>query len=136
MFTMFRACRRSGDPPSPTLLIIYPLTSLVSLSIFAQTFVIRHIKDAAATIDKAISTALQRKKPVYLEIPVNVVGRQVATPSPLSMIPPPPVSDSLALKAATDDILQRLIHAVKPVLIAGVKLRSAGILLYLSYPPL
>ena len=53
---------------------------------------IRHIKDAAATIDKAISTALQRKKPVYLEIPVNVVSRLVATPSPLSMIPPPQVS--------------------------------------------
>ena len=60
--------------------------------------------------------------------PIHPPFYDTTTPS-LTPHPPhthPQVSDPLALQAATEDILQRLTHAVKPVLIAGVKLRSAG----------
>lgn len=45
-------------------------------------------QDAAMMIDEAILTALTERKPVYLEIPVNVNGLRIPTPSPLSFSPP------------------------------------------------
>jgi TPP-dependent 2-oxoacid decarboxylase len=39
-------------------------------------------------IDEAILTALIEKKPVYLEIPVNLNGVKIPVPSPLSFVPP------------------------------------------------
>ena len=35
-------------------------------------------------IDEAIITALYEKKPVYLEIPVNIGGQKIPVPSPIS----------------------------------------------------
>lgn len=35
-------------------------------------------------IDEAIITALQERKPVYLEIPVNINGQRIPVPSPIS----------------------------------------------------
>jgi TPP-dependent 2-oxoacid decarboxylase len=43
-------------------------------------------------IDEAILTALIEKKPVYLEIPVNLNGVKIPVPSPLSFVPPAKVS--------------------------------------------
>ena len=42
------------------------------------------LQDAAMMIDEAILTALTERKPVYLEIPVNVNGLRIPIPSPLS----------------------------------------------------
>lgn len=39
-------------------------------------------------IDDAILTALREKKPVYLEIPVNMNSQKIPIPSPLSFTPP------------------------------------------------
>ena len=42
-------------------------------------------------IDEAILTALREKKPVYLEIPVNLNSQKIPIPSPLSFMLPPKV---------------------------------------------
>lgn len=44
----------------------------------------RLFQDAAHMIDEAIITALYEKKPVYLEIPVNINGQKIPIPSPIS----------------------------------------------------
>jgi TPP-dependent 2-oxoacid decarboxylase len=54
--------------------------------ITAETFVIRHLKDAPGMIDRAILTCQNLKKPVYLEIPCNLVPQGVPIPSPLSSV--------------------------------------------------
>ena len=60
--------------------------------VVAKSIVIRHIDDAAHKIDEAMTTALTCRKPVYLEIPVNLVSRLIAGPSPLSFTPARTVS--------------------------------------------
>jgi TPP-dependent 2-oxoacid decarboxylase len=49
-------------------------------------------QDAAHMIDEAILTALTERKPVYLEIPVNINSQRIPTPSPLSFAPPKKVT--------------------------------------------
>ena len=39
-------------------------------------------------IDEAILTALIEKKPVYLEVPVNLNAQRIPIPSALSFVPP------------------------------------------------
>lgn len=94
--------------------------------IVAKTFVIRHPNDAARMIDEALDTCLIKKKPVYLEIPVNLATFQISEPtprtSPLKLFKNE--SDAVSLKAATDSVLRSIEASVKPVLLAGVKLRK------------
>ena len=61
--------------------------------VVAKTFVIRHISDAARVIDGAILTALTERKPVYLELPVNLSQLPVADPSTLCFLPSRKVSN-------------------------------------------
>lgn len=70
-------------------------------------------------IDSAIITALVEKKPVYLEIPVNLNNQMIPKPSPLSFTAYKKLTDPISLNAACDDILSRISASVKPVLIAG-----------------
>jgi len=92
--------------------------------IVAKTFVIHHPREAAQMIDEAIYTAVVKKKPVYLEIPVNLSLYAIQEPTPISHPSelPHPTSDPAALEAVVEDILQGIEGSVKPVLIAGSKL--------------
>jgi TPP-dependent 2-oxoacid decarboxylase len=93
--------------------------------VVAKTFNIRNLVEAPQVIDAAITTCLQSRKPVYLEIACNLAGAAIPAPSALTLPPCPPPTDRLALDAAVEAIAGRINSAVKPVLIAGVKLRSA-----------
>lgn len=92
--------------------------------IVAKSFVIRHPREAAQMIDEAILTALTRRKPVYLELAVNLSLYPIAAPTPISLAPdhPRPASDFASLDAVVEDILHGIEGSVKPVLIAGSKL--------------
>eukprot|EP00981_Chlorochromonas_danica_P015862 scaffold14717_cov168-Ochromonas_danica.AAC.9 len=95
--------------------------------IVAKTLVARHHSDCARMIDDAIHTALTKRKPVYLEIPVNLSTFKIPAPidwsSPADL--PKPYSDPATLSAAKDAILASLNASVKPVLLAGSKLRKS-----------
>lgn len=97
--------------------------------IVAKSFVIRSAKDAPRMIDEAIFTALTKKKPVYLEVPVNLALFPIAEPTRIDGANnyPRPTSDSASLDAAVEDILRAIDASVKPVLLAGSKLgRKTG----------
>ena len=89
-----------------------------------KAFVIRRLEDAPGMIDEALTLCLRDKKPVYLEIACNLAAGRVPAPAPLTLPPERTPSDPAALAAAVDAALGRLEAAVKPVLVAGVKLRS------------
>jgi TPP-dependent 2-oxoacid decarboxylase len=90
--------------------------------------VIKHPNDAAKMIDNAIFTAVTKRKPVYLEVPVNLALYPVPEPLPLSggRDYPRPASDSNSLDAALEDIVKAIDASVKPVLLAGSKLRPTN----------
>jgi pyruvate decarboxylase len=92
--------------------------------VVAKTIVVRHLAEAAALIDDAVVTALTRRKPVYLEIACNLAAALLTAPQPLTFPPRGLVSDEASLNAAVDCVAARIDGAVRPVLIAGAKLRS------------
>ncbi|GLI68837.1 hypothetical protein VaNZ11_013380 [Volvox africanus] len=89
--------------------------------------VIQHIEDAHMLLDTAISEALLRRKPVYIEVACNLAD--LTHPSFAS--PPVPYAlkvdhtNTASLEAAVDAAVEHLSKAVKPVLLAGVRTRPA-----------
>lgn len=94
--------------------------------VVAKTLIIRHAADAAKMIDDAIYTCLTEKKPVYLEIPVNLATLPIPEPVSIQSVSDygKKASDPVALKDAAAAIAKSIEASVKPVLVAGVKLRK------------
>lgn len=94
--------------------------------ITAKAVTIKHLEDAPYFIDDAIMTAINKKKPVYIEIACNLSDQPTSAPNPLQVIPACPKSDPDSLEAAVKHAASLLNSAVKPVLVAGTKLRPCG----------
>lgn len=92
--------------------------------VVAGTYVVRRAADAPALIDEAVRVCLAKRKPVYLEIACNIAAVPIAPPTPLTLPPPRIPSDPAALAAAVAAVREMVDAAVKPVLLAGGKLRS------------
>jgi TPP-dependent 2-oxoacid decarboxylase len=88
----------------------------------AGAFSVRRAADAPAVIDSAIDLALQRRKPVMIEIASNIASMAVPAPRP-RRFGAAPASDAAALADAADHAADLLNNASRPVLVAGSKLR-------------
>ncbi|MCA9021594.1 MAG: pyruvate decarboxylase, partial [Planctomycetaceae bacterium] len=91
----------------------------------AEAVTIHDPREAPTQIDHAIQTALRFRKPVYIEIACNIADAVTSAPNVRSF-GGPTASDPLSLNAAVDRAVELLNAATKPVLVAGVKLRSFG----------
>ncbi|KAK6788223.1 hypothetical protein RDI58_016748 [Solanum bulbocastanum] len=89
--------------------------------------VINNLEDALEQIDRAISTALIERKPVYISISCNLPATPHPTFSrdPIPFFLSPRQSSKKGLEAAVDAAVAFLSKAVKPVMIGGPKLRVA-----------
>lgn len=105
-----------------TLDLQYPLD--FARRITCEAVAITHPEEAPYLIDKAIRAALQKKKPAYIEIPCNLAPAPCSKPGPVEWLLEAPKSNPDALKAAVSAAAQFLGSAVRPVLLAGPKLRS------------
>jgi pyruvate decarboxylase len=81
--------------------------------------------DAPMQIDTAIALALEKKKPVYIEIACNIAGLSVSSPMQRAFNVKR-LSDTSSLAAAIEDAADKLNAAVKPVLVAGSKSRPCN----------
>lgn len=80
---------------------------------------------AAEEISRCVEAALRHKRPVYIEVPHDMVDRMIPTvPLPESTLQ---LSDPETLKAALDETLELLKRAKKPVILAGVELHRFGL---------
>jgi pyruvate decarboxylase len=91
----------------------------------AEAVMVRHPTEAPGQIDRAIATALRERKPVYIEVACNVASATTSAPHPLELNTER-ASDPASLADAVSHAAELLGAAVKPVLVAGVKLRSFG----------
>jgi indolepyruvate decarboxylase len=75
---------------------------------------------AASEIVRCVEACLRHKRPVYIEVPHDIVDREI----PITGIPPavPEKSDPHTLDAALDDTLCLIRATKKPVILAGVEL--------------
>ncbi|WP_120632906.1 thiamine pyrophosphate-binding protein [Ruegeria sp. EL01] len=90
----------------------------------AEAVIIHHPSLAPAAIDRAIDTAMLRRKPVYIEIASNIAGAQTSAPVPRSFARQV-TSDPNSLAAAVKEVSEFLNAADRPVLVAGSKVRAA-----------
>ena len=85
-----------------------------------------HPDTAPQLIDEAISAALRERKPAYIEIPCNLSAAPCSEPAPFSMLPAWQPSNARMLTDAVARASDLLGKANKPILLAGVHLRSYG----------
>src|ERR1051326_6899497 len=75
---------------------------------------------AAGEIVRCVEACLRSKRPVYIEVPDDMVDREI----PIGCLPreQPEESDAAALKAAVQETLELIRESKKPVILAGVEL--------------
>ncbi|HNJ75252.1 MAG TPA: indolepyruvate/phenylpyruvate decarboxylase [Azospira sp.] len=78
---------------------------------------------APADIARVLGNCLKHSRPVYIEIPRDMVAVPCAAVPPLAA----PAVDAEALAACADEVLQRLAAATRPVLMVDVEVRRYGL---------
>jgi len=81
-------------------------------------------EQAAGEIVRCVDACLRHKRPVYIEVPHDMVDRQIPVSLPAEL--PQPSSDPETLHAALEETLSLLEKARKPVIFAGVELHRFG----------
>jgi indolepyruvate decarboxylase len=80
--------------------------------------------DAPGELSRVISECICQSRPVYIEIPRDLVTVNCGDPLPLNLTKS---FDSLAMEACLDELLERMTNARSPVLMVGVEIRRLGI---------
>jgi indolepyruvate decarboxylase len=84
---------------------------------------------AAGEIIRCVEACLKHKRPVYIEVPHDMVDREI--PVPIDHLRTPDAlrtqSDPDTLRAALDETRHMLAKARKPVILAGVELHRYGL---------
>src|SRR5207248_3793227 len=91
----------------------------VYAEVTVATAVLLDEERAAAEIVRCVEACLQHKRPVYIEVPHDMVDREIPTvqvPEPVKV-----ESDPKTLAAALDETLGMIREAKKPVILAGVE---------------
>ncbi len=86
---------------------------------------VRQQDEAAQQIDYAMGQALLHKKPVYIEVACNIAGLPITAPT-CPLVVPKVETCPQALDHAVDHAVDLLGNAVKPVIVAGPKIRPWG----------
>ena len=94
--------------------------------ITCEAVAITHPEEAPWLIDTAIRAAFRNRKPVYIEIPCNLSGTLCSAPGPRASLLELPESDPASLAAAVFAASALLRKAVRPIVLAGPRLRSYG----------
>ena len=83
-------------------------------------------KNAMQQIDEAIQSCMQTKKPIYIEIPQDIVSKPLKSPKtqPASTVAK---SDTETLNEAVAEAVELLLEAEKPLIFAGVEIHRFGI---------
>ena len=78
---------------------------------------------APAEIARVLRTCLDRSRPVYIEVPRDMVGAEIG---PVEILPAP-TSDADATAACAREIMAALKAAKRPALLLGVEVRRYGV---------
>ena len=110
------------------LLLHHQSRSLESqLAIFREItcdqVVLDDAREAPALIARALRHCLSQSRPVYIELPRDMVDAPCAPVTPL----PPPAWDPDAVQACAREVLRRLGAASRPLLLVGIEIRRAGV---------
>src|SRR6059058_3217636 len=80
---------------------------------------------AAAEIVRCVEACLRHKRPVYIEVPHDMVDRMIPVALPAPALPE--MSDPQALAAALAETIALIAASRRPVILAGVELQRFGV---------
>ncbi len=83
-------------------------------------------EDAPKEIDHAITACIRHRRPVFIEIPADLVASPCRAPEPLDL-DLTPRSDTDALAEAVGEAVEMLRAAKRPVVLAGVEVHRFGL---------
>ncbi|HVZ06035.1 alpha-keto acid decarboxylase family protein [Hyphomicrobium sp.] len=83
--------------------------------------------EAPQRIDQALARCMAEKRPIMIEIPVDMVDRSCQTPGPFAP-PSRPPSDPEALHEALDEVMGLLSSASRAVILGGAELHRYGLM--------
>lgn len=81
---------------------------------------------APEEIDRVLRNCIMQKRPVYIELPLDVGKMQCKSPAPFIM-PEPPKSDYEALLECVEEASERINNAKNPVILVGVEILRFGL---------
>jgi len=116
----------------PSMLLHHSVGDLGALTkvyenVTVATVVLSDPAQAPDQIDAALAACLVQKRPVAIEIPVDVVDHPCRAPGPFA--PPAPAgSDPDSLDEALDEIMALMAEAERPAILAGIELHRFGLL--------
>jgi indolepyruvate decarboxylase len=116
---------RKRDPLLHHKVKTFETQRLVYDEVTVASTVLLDENSAAAEISRCVEACLQFKRPVYIEVPHDMVDRDIPTvpiPTPFKA-----ESDEATLAAALDEVLGMLKAAKRPVILAGVELHRFGL---------
>lgn len=93
--------------------------------ITARAVVLGQGGEAVAQIDDALTACVAEQAPVYIEVPLDLVGQPCAAPAPLSLAPLRP-TDPDQLRRAVDAALERVAQAERIMVWAGNEIGRQG----------
>jgi indolepyruvate decarboxylase len=82
-------------------------------------------QSAAREIDRVLHAAIQHKRPVYIELPRDMVNVPITVESPSAR--PTPEPDPIALREAVAEALERINSAERPVILADIEIQRFGL---------
>ncbi|MDP8262002.1 MAG: thiamine pyrophosphate-binding protein [Candidatus Ancaeobacter aquaticus] len=94
--------------------------------IMAASVILTSADQAPSQIDETISTCLRSRRPVYIEVPMDIVTKPCRVPGPFT-IDTDIKSDEEAVTEALNDAVSILTNAKKPVILAGVEVHRLDI---------
>ncbi|MCE2390757.1 MAG: alpha-keto acid decarboxylase family protein [Proteobacteria bacterium] len=82
--------------------------------------------DAPEQIDRAIAACVAHRRPVFIEVPADLVKQPCRAPRPREFDERPP-SDPDATREAVEEAVRMLLAAERPVVLGGVELHRFGV---------
>jgi indolepyruvate decarboxylase len=84
-------------------------------------------RTAAREIDRVLAAAVQHKRPVYIELPRDMVNAPITTPLPVEPQPTRLPPDPVARREAVAEALARINAAERPVILADIEIQRFGL---------
>jgi indolepyruvate decarboxylase len=91
--------------------------------ITCDQIILDDVQTAPALIARALDTCVEQSRPVYIEIPRDMVAEEVGPVPPYK----PKSDDKNAARACAEEILKHLKAAKEPCIMAGVEIRRFGL---------
>ncbi len=98
----------------------YNLQYSIMEKVTVASVILNKANQAASQIDQTLAACFHHKRPVYIEIPLDLVYQPCAAPEAFQFLQPK-LTDKEALKEAVEEAVNFLEKSQRPVILAGVE---------------